>query len=70
MRHYPGRVKNYTNAFLVTLALITFMAFFTMAATVGIVWVLLTAALIDSGIRIRDARLKARAGRENGGSRL
>lgn len=70
MRRYPQRVENYTNAFLVTSGLILFMAFFTMAATVGIIWVLLTAALIDSGVRVREARLRARAPRERGGSRL
>lgn len=66
MRRYPQRVENYTNAFLVTTGIILFMAFFTLAATVGIIWVMLTAALIDSGVRIREARLRARATGQDG----
>lgn len=63
MRRYPNRVENYTNAFLVTLALILFMAFFTLAATAGLIWVLLTAAMIESLLRIRESHLGARAPR-------
>ncbi len=63
MRYYPRRVENYTNAFLVTCGLILFMAFWTLAAIKGIVWVLLTAALMDGLISLRAARLSAaRAG--------
>lgn len=60
MRQYPRRVENYTNAFLMTAGLILFMAFFTMAATVGIVWVMLSAVLIDTAIRLGGARIRAR----------
>ncbi|WP_375282134.1 hypothetical protein [Pseudooctadecabacter sp.] len=57
MRRYPGRVENYTNAFLATVFGILFMAFFTIAALWGTVWVILSAALIDGLIRLRAARL-------------
>ncbi|SLN23728.1 hypothetical protein [Pseudooctadecabacter jejudonensis] len=57
MKRYPGRVEDYTNAFLVTAFGILFMAFFTIAATFGIVWVMLSAALIDGLIRLRAARI-------------
>lgn len=59
MRQYPARVENYTNAFLSISGLILFMAFWTLAATKGIVWVMLTAAMIDGLIRLRAARLDA-----------
>ena len=62
MRHYPSRypqrVENYTNAFLTTAGLILFMAFFTIAATVGFVWVMLSAALIDGLIRLSAVRAR------------
>ena len=60
MRRYPGRVQDYTNAFLATAGLILFMAFFTIAATLGIVWVMLSAALLDGLIRLRAARIRTR----------
>ena len=60
MRKYPGRVENYTNAFLVTLGMLLFMVFFTMAATVGFIWVVLSAALLDSVFRLAEARLRDR----------
>jgi len=62
MRHYSSRVENYTNAFLVTSGLILFMAFFTLAATKGFVWVILSAACLDVVIRAGDTRLRASAG--------
>ena len=62
MRHYPSRVENYTNAFLVTSGVILFMAFFTLAATKGFVWVFLFAALIDGGLRFAAARNTTRPG--------
>lgn len=58
MRHYPNRVENYTTAFLVTAGLILFMAFFTLAATKGFLWVVLSAALIDGLIRLKAARAR------------
>ena len=60
MRQYPKRVENYTTAFLVTSALILFMAFLTLAAIKGLVWVLLTAAMMEAGLRLREAKLRTR----------
>jgi hypothetical protein len=59
MRHYPQKVEDYTNAFLVMSGGILFMAFLTLAATFGVIWVMLSAALIDSVIRAGEARLRA-----------
>ena len=56
MRTYPKRVENYTNAFLVTAGVILFMAFFTLAALMGFVWVLLAAALIHGTLRFAATR--------------
>lgn len=61
MRQTHDSVQNYTNAFLITSGGILFMAFFTLAATKGIVWVMLSAALIDAGIKLGAARFDARA---------
>jgi len=60
MREPPQPVEDFTTAFLVTAGGILFMAFFTLAATVGFLWVVLSAALIDTIIRLRAARLAAR----------
>jgi len=60
MRRFPDRVEDYTSAFLVTAGMILFMAFFTIAATLGIVWVMLSAALLDGLIRLRQARIRTR----------
>jgi len=65
MRHYPRRVENYTNAFLVTSGLILFMAFFTLAATKGFVWVMLSAALIDLGLKLSARRFSIAEVRQN-----
>lgn len=54
------RVEDYTNAFLVTTGLMLFMVFFTLAAMKGMIWVLLSAALIDTLIRLKAARIRAR----------
>ena len=62
MRQYPCRVENYTNAFLVTSGVILFVAFLTLAATKGFVWVLLSAAVIDGGLRFTAARNTTRSG--------
>jgi len=61
MRQYPTEVEDYTNAFLVTAALILFMAFFTIAAAAGTMWMLLSAALFDTVLRWREARLHSSA---------
>lgn len=46
-RQPPGRVPDYTQAFLVTCGVILFMAFWTIAALFGWLWVALTATGID-----------------------
>ena len=51
MRQYPKRVENYTMPFLVMAGVTLFMAFFTIAATAGFLWVVMSAALIDIGLR-------------------
>lgn len=63
MRPPPQPAPDYTNAFLVTSALILFMAFLTLAATKGFVWVLLSATLIELGLRLRTARILAATAR-------
>jgi len=62
MRNHSRRVENYTTAFLVTSGVILFMVFFTLAATKGFTWVLLSAAIIDGFVRFTAARLDVRAG--------
>lgn len=59
MRRYPGRVENFTTPFLVMTGVTLFMAFFTLAATAGVIWVMLAAAFIDCLIRAGEARLSA-----------
>ena len=51
MTDRPAAAPNYTNAFLVTSGGILFMAFFTLAALAGFVWVMLTAVGIERVIR-------------------
>lgn len=43
----PGRVEDYTRAFLITLGVLLFMTFWTIAAVAGFFWVVLSAILID-----------------------
>ena len=48
MAYQPhGRVENYTDAFLTTLGVILFMAFWTIAAVMGFLWVMITAYGLD-----------------------
>ncbi|GGL79279.1 hypothetical protein [Wenxinia marina] len=54
----PGRVPDYTAAFLATTGVILFMAFLTLAAVAGFVWVLLTAAMCEAGVRLRSLRMR------------
>lgn len=61
MRQTYDTVQNYTNAFLITTGGILFMAFFTLAATKGVVWVMLSAAMIDAVIKLGAARFDAGA---------
>lgn len=42
-----GRVENFTGAFLVSLGVLLFMAFLTIAALFGWLWVVISAAGID-----------------------
>lgn len=55
--HNRPSAPNYTQPFLVTLGLILFMAFWTIAALAGFLWVVLTAAVIDRAILV-GARLR------------
>jgi len=55
-----GTVENYTTAFLVTSGVITFMALFTIAATKGTIWMLLTAASLECVIRLSGAYFRSR----------
>ncbi len=48
---HPGRVEDYTDAFLGTVAVILFMGFWIIAATFGFIWVIITTAIIDLGIK-------------------
>ena len=60
MRHRPPprRAENYTNAFLIVLGAILFMAFWTIATLAGFVWVALTGLLIDRVIWLASARVR------------
>ncbi|KQI67582.1 hypothetical protein AN189_14790 [Loktanella sp. 3ANDIMAR09] len=58
MQHKVGRVQDYTNAFLGTLGLILFMAFWCIGALFGFFWVVLTAACLDQ-LRVRFIRVNA-----------
>lgn len=60
MKNYPDRVENYTNAFLVTAAGILFMVFWTIASTVGFIWVVISGALLDRGLRFGQAYVRSR----------
>ena len=55
--HDRSPAPDFTRAFLVTLGLILFMAFWTIAAVAGFLWVLLWALVIDRAILI-GARIR------------
>jgi hypothetical protein len=55
--HDRSPAPNFTQAFLITLGLILFMAFWTIATMAGFLWVLLSATVIDRAILI-GARLR------------
>ena len=57
---HPGRVEDYTGAFLVTFGVILFMTFWAIAAVAGFAWVVICAILIDRLIRL-GAKLKDRS---------
>ena len=63
MRTYPKRVENYTVPFLVMAGVILFMAFFTIAAVAGFLWVVMSAALIELLLRGAEALSSARKAR-------
>jgi hypothetical protein len=50
-RHIPRRVENYTRPFLAMTCLILFMGFWTIAATLGYIAVLVSAAVIDLSVQ-------------------
>ena len=52
MRHSPppGRVENYTDAFLGTLGVLLFMVFWMIAALAGYLWVAFLATVVNAGI--------------------
>lgn len=60
MKQYPGRVENYTNAFLVSAAGLLFVAFWTLASTAGFIWVIISSVLLDGGIRLGQAYVRTR----------
>lgn len=59
MHRTTGRVEDYTNAFLVSAGCALFMALFTLATIMGMIWVLLAAAFLDGLIRLIASRLRA-----------
>ena len=60
MPHHPiRRVENYTDAFLTTLGVTLFMAFWVIAATIGFLWVFVSAYGIDWLVqRLRAVRAR------------
>ena len=51
MRHHPEPAPNYTDAFLATLGVIFFMAFWVIAAVAGFLWVALVATTLERGFQ-------------------
>lgn len=49
---HPGRVEDYTNAFLGVCGVILFMGFWTIASLFGFFWVLISGAVIDTGLKL------------------
>lgn len=60
MKRYPDRVEDYTNAFLVTAAGILFMAFWTLASTVGFIWVIISSLFLEGCLRLGQAYVRSR----------
>ncbi|MEM6896241.1 MAG: hypothetical protein AAF576_02620 [Pseudomonadota bacterium] len=52
----PGEAPNYTNAFLVTMAALVFMALWVIAGLFGFVWVILTASAAEILYLLRRSR--------------
>ena len=50
-KQHPGRVEDYTAAFLATCAVLFFMGFWVIAALFGFFWMVTTAAVIDLAIK-------------------
>lgn len=51
-RNHPGQVEDYTNAFLGVCGVILFMGLWTIGALFGFLWVLIWAAVIDTGLKV------------------
>lgn len=62
MRQPAARAENYTNAFLVTMWGIVFMALFTLAAAGGTLWVLLGGVAFERAVAWLGRRRARRAG--------
>lgn len=59
--NHPKSVENYTNAFLGVTALILFMALWVVGTLGGFLWIALTTATIDLGIkRLANRRARSR----------
>lgn len=46
----PGRVENFTNAFLVSFGVLIFFALLTISAVLGFLWAVATGYLCDKGL--------------------
>ena len=55
-RKHPEPAPNYTDAFLATLGLILFMAFWVIAALAGYLWVAIVATGLDRSFRLLARR--------------
>lgn len=49
-QEHPGRVENFTNAFLVSFGVLVFVALLTISALLGFLWAVGTAYLCDKGL--------------------
>ena len=46
----PGRVENFTSAFLVSFGVLVFFALLTISAILGFIWAVVTGYLCDKGL--------------------
>lgn len=46
----PGRVENFTGAFLVSFGVLVFFALLTISAILGFIWAVVTGYLCDKGL--------------------
>lgn len=56
MYRYPNRVENYKTPLLWMVGGLMFMSFWTIASVAGVLWVMLSAAGIELGLRMLGAR--------------